>query len=124
MAKRSEGGRATRLADQMQRDLSEILRLELKDPRIGLVTLTGIELSPDLTHAKVFYTVMGSAEQIEETHATLTRAAGFLRSRIARTLTIRVTPELHFVYDESIARGDRLSRLIDAAVRSDTPQPE
>ena len=108
----------------MQRDLSEILRLELKDPRIGLVTLTGIELSPDLTHAKVFYTVMGSDEQIEETHATLTRAAGFLRSRIARTLTIRVTPELHFVYDESIARGDRLSRLIDAAVRSDTPQPE
>lgn len=124
MAKRKEGGRATRLADQMQRDLSEILRLELKDPRIGLVTLTGIELSPDLTHAKVFYTVMGSPEQVEETHATLRRAAGFLRSQVARTLTTRVTPELHFVYDESIARGDRLSRLIDAAVRSDTPSSE
>ncbi|MBI1396011.1 MAG: 30S ribosome-binding factor RbfA [Betaproteobacteria bacterium] len=119
MPHKGGGSRATRLGDQIQRDLSEIIRLELKDPRIGFVTLTGVELSPDLTHAKVFFTVLGDVEALDETRSTLRRASGFLRSRLAHSMTTRVTPELHFEYDESVSRGARVSRLIDEAVRDD-----
>lgn len=118
MARGRSNPRTTRLADQIQRDLSGIIRLELKDPRIGLVTITGVELSPDMTHAKVFVTVLGDDDKTEETLATLRRAAGFLRSELAHGLGTRVTPELHFVFDESVVRGARLSQLIDDAVRS------
>ncbi len=118
MARGRNNPRTTRLADQIQRDLSGIIRLELKDPRIGLVTITGVELSPDMTHAKVFVTVLGDEDKTEETLATLRRASGFLRSELAHGLGTRVTPELHFVFDESVVRGARLSRLIDDAVRS------
>lgn len=121
MARPRDNPRTTRLADQIQRDLSSILRFDLKDRRIGLVTLTGVELSPDMTHAKVFYTVLGEAERLVETRETLNRAAGFLRSRLAEGLKIRVTPELHFVYDESVARGAHLSRLIDESLRGTDP---
>ena len=119
MARPKDNPRATRLADQIQRDLSGIIRLELKDPRIGLVTITGVELSPDLTHAKVFFTVLGDEDKVTETAGTLRRAAGFLRSELAHGLKVRVTPELHFVYDESVVRGARLSKLIDDAVGTD-----
>jgi ribosome-binding factor A len=118
LARGRNNPRTTRLADQIQRDLSGIIRLELKDPRIGLVTITGVELSPDMTHAKVFVTVLGDEDKTEETLATLRRASGFLRSELAHGLGTRVTPELHFVFDESVVRGARLSRLIDDAVRS------
>ncbi len=118
MARGRNNPRTTRLADQIQRDLSGIIRLELKDPRIGLLTITGVELSPDMTHAKVFVTVLGDEDKTEETLATLRRASGFLRSELAHGLGTRVTPELHFVFDESVVRGARLSRLIDDAVRS------
>jgi ribosome-binding factor A len=122
VARKSEGGRSTRLADQIQRDLSEILRLELKDRRLGITTITAVELSPDLTHAKVFFTVLGTAETIDETAATLKRASGFLRSQLAREMRTRITPELHFVYDESVARGAHLSHLIDEVVREEKPR--
>ncbi len=122
MARKTEGGRNTRLADQIQKDLSEIFRLELKDRRHGLLTLTGVELSSDLTHAKVFYTVLGASETLEETAATLARARGFLRSQLAQRMRTRITPELHFVYDESVARGAHLSQLIDEVVREEKPR--
>lgn len=121
MARRRETARSSRLGDQIQRDLSGIIRLELKDPRIGLVTLTGVELSPDLTHAKVFFTVLGDPETLEETQATLRRAGGFLRSELARHMRTRITPELHFVFDESVARGAHVSQLISEALRDQSP---
>jgi ribosome-binding factor A len=121
LARGRNNPRTTRLADQIQRDLSGIIRLELKDPRIGLVTITGVELSPDMTHAKIFGTVLGDDDKTEETLATLRRASGFLRSELAHGLGTRVTPELHFVFDESVVRGARLSQLIDDAVRSAGP---
>ncbi|MEI7969645.1 MAG: 30S ribosome-binding factor RbfA [Betaproteobacteria bacterium] len=124
MAHARENPRSTRLADQIQRDLSGIIRLEMKDPRIGLITLTGVELSPDRMHAKVFFTVLGDSTRVDETAATLRRAAGFLRSQLSHGLRVRVTPELHFEYDESVARGAELSRLIDETVRSDQSRPE
>lgn len=109
--------RSARIAEEIQRSLAELVRLEVRDPRVGLVTLTGVELSRDQSHAKVFFTVLGSASAVEEALAGLQRAAGFLRSALAHRLTTRKVPELHFAYDESVERGVRLSRLIDEAVK-------
>jgi ribosome-binding factor A len=111
--------RSARIADQIQRSLAELIRLEVRDPRVGLVTLTGVELSRDQSHAKVFFTVLGA--ESSEALAGLQNAAGFLRSGLAHELTTRKVPELHFAYDDSVERGVRLSRLIDEAVRPAKP---
>jgi ribosome-binding factor A len=108
--------RGARIADQIQRSLAELIRTEVRDPRVGMITLTGVELSRDQSHAKVFFTVLGPASAADEALEGLGRAAGFLRSQLAHELTTRKVPELHFAYDESVERGVRLSRLIDEAV--------
>jgi ribosome-binding factor A len=108
--------RSLRVADQIQRELAEIIRTELKDPRVAMITLTGVEVTADYAHAKVFYTLMGTAEQRTETEAGLKKAGGFLRSQIAHRIKLHTAPQLHFVYDASVERGFELSRLIDEAV--------
>jgi ribosome-binding factor A len=113
--------RSARIADQIQRELAEVIRLEMRDPRVGLVTLTGVELSRDQSHAKVFFTVLGPEADGGDSLEGLQRASGFLRSELARRLTTRKVPELHFAFDESVERGVRLSALIDAAVRPPAP---
>jgi ribosome-binding factor A len=112
--------RRARLADQIQRELAEIIRLELRDPRVGMITITGIEVSRDKSHAKVFFTLFGPEGAVAEAREGLQRAAGFLRTNLARRLTTHSVPELHFEHDESIERGVRLSKLIDEAV---APKP-
>jgi ribosome-binding factor A len=92
--------------------LSEAIR-ELKDPRIGFVTVTGVETSPDLRHAKVFVSVLGSVRKREESLVGLTAAHGVLQSRLARELRMKRTPTLAFEYDPSVERGVRMSQLID-----------
>ncbi len=116
------GPRASRLAGQIQRELAEIIRTQLKDPRVGMVTITDIELSADQSHAKIFFTCLQSGEA-EVTRQALVRSAGFLRTRLAQALFTRTVPELHFAYDESVERGMRLSSLIDEAVASDPGDP-
>ena len=113
--------RGARIADQIQRELAELVRLELRDPRVGMVTLTGVELSRDQSHAKVFFTILGSPSDIADALEGLQRAAGFLRSELSHRLTTRKVPELHFEYDESVERGMRLSKLIDEAVKPPAP---
>ena len=113
--------RRARIADQIQRELAEAIRLELRDPRVGLITLTGVELSGDQSHAKVFFTVLGAESAARDAAEGLQRAAGFLRSQLAHRLTTRKVPELHFEFDESVERGVRLSRLIDEAVAPPKP---
>jgi len=108
--------RSLRVADQIQRELAEIIRTELKDPRVAMITLTGVEVTADYSHAKVFYTLMGDAAQRAETEAGLKQAGGFLRTQIARRIKLHSIPQLHFVYDESVERGFELSRLIDEAM--------
>ncbi len=110
------GPRSARIADQIQRELAEIVRLEMRDPRVGLITITAVELSRDQSHAKVFFTVLGAQSAAAEALKGLQRAAGFLRSQLAHRLSTRTVPELHFEYDESVERGMRLSKLIDEAV--------
>jgi ribosome-binding factor A len=111
--------RSRRIAEQVQRELSDIIRLELKDPRVGMITLTDVEVTPDHAHARVYFTLLGEAPRIEEALAGLRHAAGFLRSELAHRLKVRVVPQLHFEYDESVERGARVSQLIDAAVAED-----
>jgi ribosome-binding factor A len=111
--------RLRRVADQIQRELSDILRTELKDPRVGMITLTGVEVSPDFAHAKVFFTSLAEAAQRDEVRAGLKRASGFLRTMLGARLKIHNTPELHFVYDESVESGIRLTHLIEDAVAAD-----
>jgi ribosome-binding factor A len=112
-----EHTRASRLAEQIHRDLAELIRLEVKDPRVSLVTVTSVEVSSDLSHARVFVTTLADAIGAGETVQALQHAAGFLRRGLSHGLKIRQAPELHFVYDESVERGLRLSQLIDAAVK-------
>ena len=108
--------RLRRVADQVQRELSDIIRSELKDPRVGMITLTGVEMSSDLAHAKVYFTSLVSGSH-EETLVGLRRASGFLRTLLGQRIKIHNTPELHFEYDASIEEGVRLSKLIDEAVQ-------
>ena len=111
--------RARRVAEQIQRELSEIIQMELKDPRVGLVTLTDVEVAQDYSHAKVYFTLMGDAALAPQTQVGLERAAGFMRSQLAHRMQIRTVPQLHFVYDTSVERGVHLSHLIDEAVAED-----
>jgi ribosome-binding factor A len=118
------GSRTSRLAEQIQRDLAEILRIEMNDRRLGLVTLTDVELSPDHSHAKVFFTTIGGTEGRSACEALFATASGFLRSRLAHEMSTRTVPQLQFQFDESVERGMRLSRLIDDAVADDRRRGE
>ena len=108
--------RSRRIAEQIQRELSEIIRLELKDPRVGMITLTDVEVTQDYSHAKIFFTRLGDAAENTSILKALEHAAGFLRSELAHRMRLRIVPQLHFEYDESVERGVRLSHLIDEAV--------
>ena len=110
--------RSLRIAEQIQRELADLIRLEVKDPRVGMVTLTDVEVTADYAHAKVFFTTLGAANQVAEATTGLNRAAGFLRRELSHRIKLRSIPQLHFVYDESVERGIRLSQLIDRAVGS------
>jgi len=111
--------RSRRIADQIQRELSDIIRLELKDPRVGMITIIDVEVSHDQSHARVFFTSLGDASSVADSTKGLQHAAGFLRSELAHRMKLRVVPQLQFKYDESVERGMRLSSLIDAAVADD-----
>jgi ribosome-binding factor A len=113
-----EFSRSARVAEQIKRELAELIRLEVKDPRVGFISLTDVELTPDYAHAKVFFTSMQGDEGLEAILIGLKRASGFLRRELGRRVRIHTTPELHFVYDRSIVEGNRLSALIDQAVAS------
>lgn len=108
--------RSRRIAEQIQRELSEIIRLELKDPRVGMITLTDVEVTPDYEHAKIFFTRLGDAADNASVTRALQHAGGFLRSELAHRMRLRIVPQLQFEYDESVERGVRLSNLIDEAV--------
>jgi ribosome-binding factor A len=112
-----EFSRSIRLGDQIQRELAELLEREVKDPQIGMVTITAVKVTRDLAHAKIYVTVMGDAR--EESLQALQRASGFLRSALASRLRVRIVPTIHFVYDVSLDRGIRIGALIDAAVAAD-----
>lgn len=110
--------RMRRVNESLRQVLSEALP-ELKDPRIGFVTVTGVETSADLRHARVFVTVFGPERKREETLAALAAAHGVLQARLARELRMKRTPQLAFEYDPSVERGVRMTKLIDELVQDE-----
>jgi ribosome-binding factor A len=111
--------RARRIGDEIQRELADLLRNEVKDPRVGPVTVTSVDVSADLSHAKVFVTHLAGRERADEAVKALQHTAGFLRSALSHRLSLYSVPQLHFAYDDSIEAGMKLSQLIDDAVASD-----
>jgi ribosome-binding factor A len=124
MAKHSKSipQRGQRVADQIQRDLSEIISFELKDPRVGMVTLTEVQVTPDYAHAKVYFTLLkDSPDAVRGTLEGLNKAAGFLRNQLGKRLHIHTLPQLHFIHDTSTMRGMAMSALIDQAMATTRP---
>lgn len=113
--------RAQRVGDQIQRELAMLIPREVKDPRLGFVTLTGVDVSRDLGHAKVFITLMNSEERetVDANLELLNEAAGYLRMLLGKAIKMRSIPQLRFYYDDSVSRGAYLSSLIDRAMASD-----
>jgi len=114
-----EFSRKLRIEEMMQRELATLILQEIKDPRLGMVTVSGVAVSPDLRHAKIYVTILNNDGK-QDDHANsvkiLNRAAGFLRHELARRLYLKTTPDLRFVYDESARQGARLAELIGAAM--------
>ncbi len=104
--------RAEKLREFVKEEVSEIIQRELKDPRIGFVSITDVEVSADLRHARVFVSVLGDAEAKTKTMAGLNSARGFIRGELGKRMQVRYTPELHFRLDESIERGTRVVSLL------------
>jgi ribosome-binding factor A len=108
--------RAFKVADQIQRDLTELIARELKDPRVGMVTIQSVEVTPDYAHAKVFFSLL-QGDPVE-TQVGLTQAAGFLRAGLFKRLHIHTVPTLHFVFDRTTERAADMNALIAQAVAS------
>lgn len=104
--------RVARLNEQLKRELTALLQFEVRDPRIGMVTITAVEVSPDLYHARVYFTLLGGAEERETALEGLRAAAGFLRTEIGRRMHIRRAPELHFTFDETLEHAARIEQLL------------
>ena len=107
--------RADRVNEQIRRDLAEIIRTELKDPRIGMISLTSVEVTADYAHANVYFTTMTDRTAVPSILAGLKKASGFLRLMLGKRIKIHQIPELHFKFDESLERGIELSQLIEQA---------
>lgn len=117
-----EYSRTQRIADMIQRELSELIRNEMRDPRVSLTSITGVEVSRDLAHAKVYVNFIApekEASDHQQAVKVLNGAAGFLRSRLARTVELRTTPALRFIYDATSEQGQKVSALIDYALQRD-----
>jgi len=110
--------RSERVAGQIRRDLAKLIQQEIKDPEVGFVSLSDVEVTRDLSHAKVYITVF-EPDKAKESLKALRRASSFLRSRLAKELRLRHVPELHFEHDDSVETGSRIDDLISKALNSD-----
>ncbi|UFU01069.1 30S ribosome-binding factor RbfA [Radiobacillus kanasensis] len=104
--------RASRVGEQMKKELGDIIGRKIKDPRVGFVTVTDVEVSGDLQQAKVFISVLGESKQKQDTLVGLAKAKGFIRSEIGKRIRLRKTPELIFEFDEAIEQGNRIEHIL------------
>ena len=113
--------RVDKVADLLKKEIALLIQGEVRDPRVGMASVTGVKVSRDLAHASVYVTLLGktSSEEIQEGIDALNKAAGFLRSLLAKTISLRTTPKLNFIYDDSLARGQFMTDLIDEALARD-----
>jgi ribosome-binding factor A len=107
-----QGSRPERVADQIRAEVSSMIARDLQDPGIGFITITRVQVSPDLQHARVYYTSLGDKTARKNTDRALERASSFMRRQIGQRLRLRRTPELEFVFDESIGHQDRIEQLL------------
>ncbi len=115
-----EFSRTRRVGQELQKEVAVILQREIKDERLGMVTVSGVEVSRDLNYAKVFVTFLDNdAERVEQGMEALKDASGYIRSLVAKAMRLRVTPELRFVYDQSLVEGMRISTLVSSTVEED-----
>jgi ribosome-binding factor A len=112
-----EFSRIHRVAEQMRRELADLLQFEVKDPRIGMVTITEVEVTGDMAHAKIFYSAAKASDAVQK---GLEKSSGFLRTQLAKRMLLRTVPQLHFVYDASIDNGMKMAQLINQAIASDS----
>ncbi|MDX1452139.1 MAG: 30S ribosome-binding factor RbfA [Oleiphilaceae bacterium] len=125
-----EYSRTDRIADQIQRDLAELIRSGLKDPRLGMVTVNGVEVSRDLGYADVYVTLLTindvdeQSDEVKTSLQILNKAAGFLRSELGRQIKLRTIPSLRFHFDSSVGQGRKMERLISEARRKDGRETE
>jgi ribosome-binding factor A len=115
----NQSNRTQRVGDMIQRTLAELLQREVHDPRISMVSISGVEVTRDLAHAKVYISVLGDEAKIEAAMTALNKAAGFLRSMLAKNCELRTIPALHFYHDTSVQYGREMSDLIDKARAKD-----
>jgi len=111
--------RARRVGEQIQREIAAMLLSESKDPRFKLLTISAVEVANDLSFAKIYYTLLDDSLDIDNVQQALTKASGFMRKQIAKKMSLRIVPNLRFIYDKSIAYGASLSSLIEDAVETD-----
>ncbi len=109
--------RYDRIAEELKREISDILKNEIKDPGIGFVSITVVEVTSDLHHAKVYYSVLGSEEERAATAASIKRSAGFIRREVAKRLSLRHTPELIFIFDDSIEHGIKIAKILNEQIK-------
>ena len=114
-----EFNRTQRMGDQIQRELAQLIQQQMADPRLGMVTVSAVEISRDLAHAKVLISVLDEQHDVQASIEVLNNAAGYLRHELAQRTKMRVTPRLRFVYDPTLKYGSRLSALIDTAISED-----
>ncbi len=116
--------RSQRVAEQMQRELADIIRAGVHDPRVGMVTITEVVVTRDLEHAKIYFTALDTPEKVLKTMQALNHASGFIRTQLGARMRLRIVPQISFVYDTSVVRGAYMSNLIDKAVSADTSPPD
>lgn len=113
--------RSQRLSEELKNEISVIIARELRDPRVGLTTVTEVKVSPDMSFAKVYVSVLGDATQRKETMQGLVKATGFVRRQIAARIKLRHAPQIVFAYDETIERGDKMMQIIEE-VKKELPE--
>lgn len=111
--------RAERVGEQMKQDIMDIVNNKVKDPRVGFLTITDVELTNDLSHAKVYLTVLGSNKEIDNTFKALEKAKGFIKSELGSRMRLRIIPDLTFEYDKSIEYGNKIERMIQDLHKED-----
>ncbi|MGX0165184.1 ribosome-binding factor A [Staphylococcus capitis] len=111
--------RAERVGEQMKKEIMDIVNNKVKDPRVGFLTITDVELTNDLSHAKVYLTVLGSNKEIDNTFKALEKAKGFIKSELGSRMRLRIIPDLTFEYDKSIEYGNKIERMIQDLHKED-----
>jgi ribosome-binding factor A len=115
--------RVGRVGEALKEEISQILR-DIKDPRVGFLTVTGVEVAPDLGYAKVYVSILGDEEKVNESMQALKRAAGFVRSEVGKRMSLRHTPEISFKLDSSLEQGARIAHLLTEVMEEQADQKE